>query len=136
LPLFEGARGTIAERWGTLPAGVFLPGPPQPCPRSDMKEKATGLEADRIRKERESFIVLQHLYTLADADPKHAVQCSRIAADLGFHRTGCGPLVEHLISVGCLAWATPGHEVSITPMGVDYIERLAWRRRTVRAPPL
>ena len=97
-----------------------------------MREQETELEEERIRKERESFIVLQHVYTLADADPSHVMQCSRVAADLGFHRAGCGQLIEHLVSAGCLAWATPGVEVSIPPTGIAYIERLAWRRRTVR----
>jgi hypothetical protein len=98
---------------------------------ADGRERDLDLE----RRERESFIVLQYVYTLTDASADVSVPCARIAADLGYRESGCGELIEHLVYVGHLAWVRPGLTISITPGGIEYIQQLAWRRRSVRLPP-
>ena len=87
-----------------------------------------------VRKERESFVALQHLYNLGGAGAGEASLCSRIERDLGFERGACTELVEHLVHVGYVATSGLGEHLSITPAGIAYIEQLARRRRSVRAP--
>lgn len=90
---------------------------------------------DQERRERESFVVLQHAYTLSDADPSASLPYARLGEDLGFAEPHFGDLVAHLVGVGYLARVGAGSLLSITPAGIDYIERLAWRRRSVRTAP-
>jgi hypothetical protein len=88
--------------------------------------------AERIRQERESFVVLQHVYTLSDADAGVPVPLARVSGELGFEQRRFAPLLEQLIAVGYVAPIAGGSYAVITSEGVAYIEQLAWRRRSVR----
>lgn len=99
-----------------------------------MDTQQTELDSSAVRKERELYIVLQHLHTISDADPAEAVLCSRIALDLGFRKENCAALLEFLIRSGYARRRGNGHHVAITPAGVEYVQRLAWQRRLVGAP--
>jgi hypothetical protein len=90
-----------------------------------------GRDAELERLERDSFVYLQHVYTISERDPAARQSGSRMNKDLGFTPDRGAMLLDHLIGTGYLAGHGP--MISITPEGVDYIERLAWRRRSVRA---
>lgn len=100
-----------------------------------MRSSEAEWSPEQERRERESFVVLQHLYTLSDANPAESLPSGRIRDALGFSEPGFGELVEHLATVGYVTRIGGGSLLSITPAGAEYIERLAWRRRSVRAPP-
>lgn len=90
------------------------------------------LEAER--GERESFILLQHAYTLSEGESGVAIPADRLGHELGFGADQLAALVRHLERVGYLAVEGGGRRAAVSPAGVEYIERLAWRRRSVRAP--
>jgi Mn-dependent DtxR family transcriptional regulator len=83
--------------------------------------------------ERDSFVFLQHMYTLSDGAPERVTAWERVAADLQFPRQHAHRIVEHL-STAELLRSPDGLRVWLTELGCDYIERLAWRRNTVRIP--
>lgn len=89
-------------------------------------------EEERIRMERESFVVLQHMYTLSGGDDGAAVALPRVSGELGFEAPRFTRLIDHLAAVGHVSPIAGGTFAAITAAGVDYIERLAWRRRSVR----
>ena len=91
-------------------------------------------ESRKRRCERESFILLQHVYTLASDDLKRSIRVARAAADLGLASAECWRLVDHLVRAGCLDEVGRGGELSLTATGVHYVERGAGRRRSVRTP--
>lgn len=99
-----------------------------------MKGNGGTIDPKAVRRERESFIVLQHLHNLRGEATDEARLCSRVERDLGFEPGACAELVEHLVRVGFATTSGPGDHLWITPAGAEYIERLAWRRRSVRAP--
>ena len=86
------------------------------------------------REERNTFVLLQHAYTLAEADPEVRLSGWHLGDALGLPREEAGRLIRHLVWHGYLEERGAGPEVSVTPQGVDYIERLAWRRQSVRVP--
>lgn len=82
------------------------------------------------QRERASFVVLQHLHSLASAGEERCFP-SRIAADLGFSRDETEALVAHLIRGGYLGGG-PGCDAELSDRGKEYIERVAGRRHSVR----
>lgn len=93
---------------------------------------APARDEEEIRRERQSFILLQHLYTLTDADPAVAASTHRAALDLGFPPVEIAALVRHLSEAGYLVRARGDTARCIPTAGAAYIERLARRRRSVR----
>ena len=83
------------------------------------------------QRDRNSFILLQHLYTLSDSDRSLVFDTYRIGADLGFTRGTTADLVVHLAAAGCVHIGLGGTEISISTAGIRYLES-AWRRRSVR----
>ena len=84
-------------------------------------------------KERISFILLQHVYSLA-CEGQGVLVPSKIASDLALPAAEVVQLIAHLTYQGFLEWEGTGRPVGISQKGVDYIERLAHRRRTLRLP--
>ena len=86
------------------------------------------------RLERDSFILLQHVYTVTGADPAVAVNGSRVGQELGFAEEEASRLIHYLNWVGYMKQSAAGPHLSIAPGGVEYLEREAGRRHSVRAP--
>lgn len=84
------------------------------------------------RRERESFILLQHAYTLAEANPEAILSGAHMVDDLGFARDAGLRLIEHLVREGYFTDHGTGPRISISRQGIEYIERFAWRRRSIR----
>lgn len=88
----------------------------------------------QIRRQRESFVALLHVYTITDGARSPIVSAARITADLGLSVREGEAVIDHLAAAGYLARVNPAGSVEITPQGIDYIERQTGRRRSVRAP--
>ena len=97
--------------------------------RDRARERSPELE----RLERDSFILLQHAYTLTGADPSVPVNSTRLGCELGFADTETSRLVRYLSWVGYLKESAAGPHLALSPEGIDYLERGARRRHTVRA---
>ena len=95
-----------------------------------MQRTVRGRDFEAERRERDSFIVLQHLYTMGEECSELPVR--RIADDLGLAPKYTEEIVENLITTGYLEWAAWAACVRPSPLGVKYIESLAWRRRSLR----
>lgn len=83
------------------------------------------------QRERESFILLQHVYTVTEADPGRSVISSTIARDLGFSEAEASELIEHLGGLGYFEEHSD-RELGMSTKAIEYIEGLAWRRHSVR----
>ena len=96
-------------------------------------------QAERLRdpaaeeRERISFILLQHVYSLA-CEGQGLLVPSRIAADLALPSAQVLQLLSHLTYEGFLEWDGTGQPVGISQKAIDYIDRLALRRRSLRLP--
>lgn len=107
----------------------------------ERQEPASERQALR-RVERESFILLQHAYTLAQDDPTIGVNPNRLRADLCLGDLEVDRLVRYLSWLGYLHESPTGPHLVISPVGIEYLEHACGRRRSVRAgdreipPPL
>lgn len=114
--------------------GAQSPSGSASAPRPQDPDPMTTADKDRDlrseRMERESFIALQHLYTVSEGNSSRWMPCARMRADLGLTQEETAQIVEHLCAVELIA--SDGDSIAIRPDGVGYIERLAWRRHTVR----
>jgi Mn-dependent DtxR family transcriptional regulator len=81
--------------------------------------------------ERISFILLQHVYSLATEEAETLV-IGRVASDLGLLPEQVVHLVAHLTYAGFLSWEGTSRPIGITDKGIDFIEKLAHRRRSIR----
>lgn len=93
------------------------------------------------RLERESFILLQHAYTLAQGDSPCGVNPHRLSCDLCFDDVETERLVRYLSWLGYLRESPTGPHLVLSPLGIEYLEHACGRRRSVRAgsrevPPL
>jgi hypothetical protein len=98
---------------------------------SEQAERVRDLVAEE--KERTGFILLQHVYSLA-CEGQGLLLAGKIAADLALPPSRVVELVAHLTYEGFLVWEGTGRPVGISQKGVDYIEHLALRRRSLRLP--
>jgi hypothetical protein len=93
---------------------------------------STERDPDTQRRERDSFVFLQYIYTVTEADTTRAVGSSKAADDLGFCRAEASELIDHLTRFGYFTEVSPGNRLALTSKAVEYIEGLAWRRHSVR----
>jgi len=84
------------------------------------------------RDERDRFVVLLHIYTLAKAGVEK-IGADRITSDLGLPAARSARLIGAL-EFGEFVRHTRGVSISITRRGVEFIERVAGRRRSLRMP--
>ena len=97
-----------------------------------MRDQLRRYPDNRVRKERSSFVLLQHLYSLSQELPG-PLSARRLAAELGFtiqEEFACAKL---LARTGLAKWDEID-QLTLTRAGRDYIERDARRRRSVRLP--
>ncbi len=85
------------------------------------------------RLERDSFILLQHVYTVTGARPDVPVNAARVGNDLGFAEDETSRLVGYLNWIGFMKESAAGPHLSLAREGIEYLERRAGRRHSVRA---
>lgn len=88
------------------------------------------LDLTTVRAEREAFVLLQHLYTLGDADPKAWMGTEQVGRELDFSADEMEALISELARSGYVSRI--GSAIAITLAGIDYIDRVARRRRSIR----
>ena len=88
------------------------------------------LDITKVRAEREAFVLLQHLYTLGDADPQAWMGTEQVGRDLDFSAEEMDTLISELSRSGYVSRI--GSAIAITLSGIDYIDRVARRRRSIR----
>ena len=84
------------------------------------------------REERLRYEVLEKLYETSDGRPDQVLRVSGFTELLGVWREELFRGVEFLDRHGYVTYHGAGPEVSITPKGVEYLERRAARRRSIR----
>lgn len=89
-------------------------------------------DLEEEQRERNRFLLLQHVTTLAEADPAVALAGERLWRDLGFSHSEGLLLIHDLEQAGYLVERGAGPQVSLAPRALDYLERRAGRRRSIR----
>jgi hypothetical protein len=84
------------------------------------------------REERLRYEVLQSVYDKCDGQPDQVLRVAGFAEGLGVWREELFRGVEFLDRHGYVTYHGAGPEVSITRKGVEYLERKAARRRSIR----
>lgn len=98
-----------------------------------MNESERTRDPEAEEKERVSFILLQYVYSLA-CEGQGVVAVGRVASDLGLPVGFAVQVVAHLTYAGFLAWEGTGRPVALAEKGVEFIERLGYRRRMLQLP--
>lgn len=101
--------------------------------RSHDADTEQGRQPEVERLERDSFILLQHVYTVTGADPAAPVNGSRVGMELGFAPDESSRLIHYLHWVGFMKESASGPHLSLAPEGIEYLEHRAGRRQSVRA---
>jgi len=82
--------------------------------------------------ETQRYRILERLYVVTDAEPGGAVGMRRLADDLGLAVSACRAAVQDLARLGFVEPDDAGSTVHLTRCGKEYIQRGAWRRRSIR----
>lgn len=101
--------------------------------RNDRWDRTDDRRPEVERLERESFILLQHVYTVTGASPAVPVNAARIGSDLGFGEDETMRLVRYLNWVGFMKESAAGPHLALAEEGIHYLEHGAGRRHSVRA---
>jgi hypothetical protein len=100
-----------------------------------MTSQAGGaLEQPEWRLERFRYRVLRSVYDYAGASSRRMVAGSQIRAELETDPDELFRVFDSLEDDGLLISGGDHRQICITDFGVDYIERIAGRRRSIRAP--
>jgi hypothetical protein len=84
------------------------------------------------REEHMRYEVLEKLYETSEGQPDRVLHVAGFGEELGVWREELFRGVEFLDRHGYVTYHGAGPEVSITPKGVEYLERNAARRRSIR----
>ncbi|MEX2374553.1 MAG: hypothetical protein WD942_03080 [Dehalococcoidia bacterium] len=87
--------------------------------------------AEFERRERDSYVFLRHVYTLAGGRPGASLSGDQVAAQLAFDTSEALGLINYLVAGGLLLRGDRG-KIVLTARGTEYIEHLARRRNSVR----
>lgn len=83
--------------------------------------------------ERDRFVVLLHMCSLRGAASR-SWSIGKLMRDLGFPRAHVAVVLDGLAQEGYIARSGPAECYQLTTRGIDYVERGARRRRSVRFP--
>jgi Mn-dependent DtxR family transcriptional regulator len=95
------------------------------------KEPVRQRDEERERRERQRYQVLEWVYSHAVSDGDRSVQGQTMAEELDFSFEEVYRNLEYLASHGYLRYADVGPQVCLTREGVEYLQRRAWRRRSI-----
>ena len=99
-----------------------------------LDDESRGRNPTAEQREREAFVLLVHSANVADAHLDRDVAELRLARELVFEEPRVTELVDFLELIGYLRRPAPG-SVRLTPKGLEYLERTARQRRSVRPTP-
>jgi hypothetical protein len=87
---------------------------------------------DSERRERNSFVLLQHFHTIIEADIRRTVPGSKLTNELGFGPDESRELINYLLGLGYFE-PRSGQLLAMSPLALEYVERIARRRHSVRS---
>jgi hypothetical protein len=90
--------------------------------------------ADEERREHIRYDFLERVYLLVGANCDAGVSREEIEEQFGHIGTDPLMLVSELASLGYLRLTEHPQVVCLTRQGIEYLQRDAWRRRTIRMP--
>jgi hypothetical protein len=96
-----------------------------------MHQKEANLQEERII-ERERYAVLLHLYTYGLLSQMEGIPGDRIMRDLGLRQARTDGLLRSLLLAEYLDYSGTGRGLLLTGKAVDYLEKGAGRRRSLR----
>jgi len=99
--------------------------------RTRLTPPARRRDSDVERQQRESFLLLVHLFSVSGGDGSVPLSELDLARDLAFDHPTVLRSIEHLTTTGHLRWDADG-ELFITARGVEYVAAEAGNRQTVR----
>jgi Mn-dependent DtxR family transcriptional regulator len=98
------------------------------CNDAPTRRRDPGLE----RLEQQRYQVLEQVYLLCEGAENGGADVRRFAAEMEVAVESNRAAIEDLARLGLLSMDPVVGEVRLTPRGCEYIQRGAWRRRTVR----
>jgi hypothetical protein len=99
-----------------------------------MKSEIRSRDLRKEQRERDRFVLLQHLCLLSDNMPGILLPERRVWERLEYEEAEAVALLESLHWEGYVAHDSGWLQIAATRKGVDYIESMAHRRRSVRFP--
>lgn len=87
------------------------------------------LDDEAVQKHRYAF--LESVYLLTGPDCRNRVRPTELEAELGASPESQRSVVHDLVSLGFLSEQVDG-ALCLTPRAVDFLQRDAWRRRSIR----
>ncbi len=82
--------------------------------------------------EQRRYALLEQLYLLTGENCERAVSPEQIETELDTAAAIPAPLIEDLVRLGYVRPRGTGKEICLAEKGVKYLQRDAWRRRSVR----
>ncbi len=89
-------------------------------------------DLEQMNRERHRYAVLEQLYLLTGEDCEHAVSPGEIETQMEMPAATQLPVVRDLVRMGYMQYAGSGGNICLTEKGVRYLQKDAWRRRSVR----
>ena len=88
---------------------------------------------EQERMEQRRYDVLAKLYLLTGTDRTNGITPQEMETQLDVSPDTYLPLIEDLTRLGYVRHVGSGGAVAITEKGVEYMQRAAWRRRSIRS---
>jgi hypothetical protein len=99
--------------------------------RTHLTEPARLRNPDVERQQRESYLLLAHLFSVSGGDGSVPLAELDLARDLAFDQRTVLRGIEHLTTTGYLRWNAHG-ELFVTSRGVAYVATEAGHRQSIR----
>ena len=99
-----------------------------------MQIQSRAVEPPEWQQERFRYRVLRSIYDFAGASATRIVSDVEMTSALDADAEELFEALDYLDQDGYLICAGGRRRICITPVGIAYIERLAGRRRSIRAP--
>ncbi len=84
------------------------------------------------REERQRYRVLAWIYQVVGENCETPAEAGEVADEMGLSRDDVVRAIAHLARQGYLRHAGAESRACLTEKGVEYLQRGAWRRRSVR----
>jgi len=98
------------------------------CNDAPSRRRDHGIE----RLEQQRYQVLEQVYLLSEGVESGGADIRRFAEEMEVAVDANRSAIEDLARLGLLRMDPVAGQVRLTPRGCEYIQRGAWRRRTVR----
>lgn len=91
-----------------------------------------GRDQEQVNRERRRYAFLEQLYLLTGENCERAISPREIETQMETPAAAHRSEVEDLVRRGYVQYAGRGGEICVTEKGIRYLQKDAWRRRSVR----